>query len=91
MNKAEIASYLVSLHTLMDAQFANPVADVSQTLAAEYAKHWGLLKDIIIEERDNEARQSERGREGGSENRTRVERYQPQLSFPDRDRSGSST
>lgn len=55
MTKADIASYLVNLHTLMDAQFANPVADVSQTLAGEYTKHWGLLKEAIAKENKNES------------------------------------
>lgn len=72
MNKSEIASYLASLHTLMDAQFANPVADVSKTLAAEYEKHWGLLKEAIAKENADEARQSERGRESGHQTRARV-------------------
>lgn len=72
MKKDEIASYLVNLHTLMDAQFANPIADVSQTLAAEYTKHWGLLKEAIAKENENEARQSQFRRESGHETRAKV-------------------
>lgn len=72
MTKAEIASYLVSLHTLMDAQFANPVADVSQTLAAEYTKHWGLLKEAIAKENEHEAGQGQFRRESGHETRAKV-------------------
>lgn len=56
MNKAEIAEYLVNLHTLMDAQRATGGSPVSSTLSAEYEKNWGLLKDAITKENENEAR-----------------------------------
>lgn len=77
MNKFELAAYLVNLHTLMDAQFANPVADVSQTLAAEYEKHWGLLKEAIAKENGHEARKSQFERKSGSEDGASIKRYQP--------------
>jgi hypothetical protein len=47
MNKAELASYLVSLHTLLEAQSKGSHAVPSATLAAEYEHHWGLLKQEI--------------------------------------------
>lgn len=56
MNKAEIASYLVSLHNLLEAQFKGPHAIPSTVLAEEYEKHWGLLKDIITKENERETR-----------------------------------
>lgn len=50
MNKAEIASYLVSLHTLMEAQYHSPHAIPSAALAAEYNHYWDLLKQEITGE-----------------------------------------
>lgn len=55
MDKLELSAYLVNLHTLMQAQTAS-VSMASQTLAAEYDKHWGLLKDAIAKENEDEAR-----------------------------------
>lgn len=54
MNKAEIASYLVSLHTLLEAQSMGQHSIPSSALSAEYDKHWGLLKDAIAKENENE-------------------------------------
>lgn len=50
MNKAEIAFYLVNLHTLMEAQ-DDVGLNKSALLADEYNKHWGLLRTAI--EKDN--------------------------------------
>jgi hypothetical protein len=60
MNKGELASYLVSLHNLLEAQFKGPNAVPSTVLAAEYEKHWGLLKDEIAKENEDETRSSKR-------------------------------
>lgn len=72
MNKTEIASYLVSLHTLIDAQTKGQTSVASMILADEYEKHWGLLKEAITKEKDDETRQSEYRRESGHETRARV-------------------
>lgn len=88
MNKVEIAGYLVNLHTLLEAQSKGQTSVPSSVLAAEYEKHWGLLKEAIAKENaDDEARRSEHGREsrhkaGGVEyvNKSQIPR-------PDRDRS----
>jgi len=55
MTKREIAAYLVSLHSLMQAQSAS-IHNPSTVLAAEYAKHWGLLKEAIQKEDEDDAR-----------------------------------
>lgn len=60
MNKAEIASYLVSLHNLMEAQSKGSHSIPSVVLADEYEKHWGLLKDTIAKENEDETRSSKR-------------------------------
>lgn len=54
MTKSELASYLVSLHTLLEAQSKGMTSVPSTTLAAEYEKHWALLKQAIEEEKDDE-------------------------------------
>lgn len=54
--KYEIADYLVNLHTLIDAQRQNGNSTPSTTLADEYEKNWGELKDIITKENEDEAR-----------------------------------
>ncbi len=59
MTKAEIASYLVSLHTLLEAQSKGVQSVPSVKLADEYEKHWGLLKKAIEESAD-EARPSDK-------------------------------
>ena len=55
MRKDEIAAYLVSLHTLVNAQSAS-VHNPSAMLTAEYDKYWAMLKDIIQQEDEDEAR-----------------------------------
>lgn len=59
MNKLELAGYLVNLHTLMEAQDKNGLLK-SSTLGDEYTKHWGLLKDAITKENEDDARTSKR-------------------------------
>lgn len=54
MEKAEIASYLVSLHTLMEAQSKVGDSIPSTVLATEYQKHWKMLKDEIAKENDDD-------------------------------------
>ena len=56
MDKATIAQYLVNLHTLMQAQSSGAHSMTSATLAAEYEKHWSLLKEAINKENENETR-----------------------------------
>lgn len=70
MTKSEIASYLVSLHTLLDAQTKGVHSVPSTSLAVEYEKHWALLKETIQKENEDETRQSERQRPVGSESGT---------------------
>jgi hypothetical protein len=56
MDKLELSAYLCNLHTLMDAQSKGAHSIPSATLAAEYEKHWGLLKDAINKENDDASR-----------------------------------
>jgi hypothetical protein len=57
MNKAEIASYLNSLHSLIEAQSKGAHSLASTTLSNEYDKYWALLKDEIAKEnKSNETR-----------------------------------
>ncbi len=77
MTKAELASYLVDLHTLIGAQTTGQRAVASSTLAEEYDKCWGLLKDTIKQENENETRSSERQRPSGPEDRTDLESSKP--------------
>lgn len=56
--KAEITSYLVGLHTLLEAQSKGVTSVPSAILAKEYEKHWGLLKEMIAKEKDDESRKS---------------------------------
>ena len=53
MDKAELASYLVSLHLLMEGQDRNGLLK-STILAAEYERNWGKLKELIAKENGNE-------------------------------------
>lgn len=55
-SKYELASYLTNLHTLLEAQSKGVVSVPSTVLAEEYERNWGLLKDIITKENENEAR-----------------------------------
>lgn len=52
--KYELASYLVSLHTLLEAQSKGHVSVPSTVLGDEYERNWGKLKDIITKENENE-------------------------------------
>lgn len=56
MEKAALAGYLVSLHTLINAQTSAQSSVGSKILAAEYDKHWALLKDTIKQENESETR-----------------------------------
>lgn len=69
MNKAEIASYLVSLHTLLEAQSKGVVSVPSTTLGDEYNKYWDQLKSIITKENEDEARNN---RNDGNVNESRA-------------------
>lgn len=55
MNKTELASYLVDLHNLMEAQDDVGLTK-SSLLADEYNKHWGLLRTEIEKENDDESK-----------------------------------
>lgn len=52
MRKSELASYLVSLNALMTSQFHGASGVTSPTLAAEFAKHWDMLRERIKEDFD---------------------------------------
>lgn len=54
MNRAEIASYLVSLHTLLEAQSKGAMPIPSTILAEEYERNWALLKETITKENRHE-------------------------------------
>jgi hypothetical protein len=56
MNKAELANYLVSLHTLLDAQSKGAHSIPSATLAEEYERTWGQFKELIAKDRNDERR-----------------------------------
>lgn len=47
MNKAELAQYLVNLHTLLAAQGSSAHSVPSAVLSAEYDRNWALLKEEI--------------------------------------------
>lgn len=53
-SKYEIASYLVSLHTLLDAQMRSGHAITSPILADEYERQWEELKSLINQEQTDE-------------------------------------
>lgn len=53
MNKSELASYLVSLHTLIEAQMKSAHSIVSPTLGQEYERCWVQLKEAIQDETRN--------------------------------------
>lgn len=54
MDKIALASYLVSLHTLLEAQSKGVTSVPSTVLATEYNKYWDLLKQAIEEEKSDE-------------------------------------
>lgn len=47
MTKQDLAAYLVSLAALLESQDRAGGNSRSQVLAAEYEKHWGMLKEKI--------------------------------------------
>lgn len=51
-DKFQIASYLVNLHTLLEAQSKGVVSIPSTTLGDEYEKYWSQLKSIITKENE---------------------------------------
>lgn len=59
MNKAETASYLVSLHTLLEAQSKGVHSIPSKALAEEYNREWDKLKAAINEDQENETGNSQ--------------------------------
>lgn len=77
MTKDEMASYLVSLHSLIDAQTKGQHSLASTTLADEYARVWELLKETIQKENEDETRSSERERPVGSEDGAGIESSEP--------------
>lgn len=87
MNKDELASYLVSLHTLLEAQSKGAHSIPSTVLADEYNRCWDQLKDIINKEQENETRKREfssRGAETGAD----LSRGVPRRGVSDRDSRG---
>lgn len=54
----------------MEAQSKSAHAVPSAVLAEEYEKHWGLLKEAIQEENEDEARSSDIQPTGGPKDRT---------------------
>ena len=75
MNKLELSHYLCNLHTLLDAQSRDAHSIPSTVLAAEYEKHWGLLKEAINKETEDEDKQRVR-----TETRTDHSRNRPRRS-----------
>jgi hypothetical protein len=57
MDKAQLASYLVNLNSIVEAQDkgANPR---SHALGREYDRHFTKLKELIQKEEEDEARKS---------------------------------
>lgn len=68
--KYDIASYLVSLHTLLEAQSKGAHSIPSTVLAAEYDREWDKLKVIVTKEQEDETRTSKRERSDGSQSGT---------------------
>lgn len=58
IEKAEITGYLVGLHTLLEAQSKGVTSVPSATLAKEYEKYWGLLKEMVTKEHEDDSRKS---------------------------------
>lgn len=85
MNKFDVAQYLVNLSTLLSAQSSN-VHNPSAVLSEEYNKHWGILKDIVIKENEDEAR-TRKLNEGRRETSDHLSRDQSMRSGEDRNDS----
>jgi hypothetical protein len=70
MDKADLASYLASLISIMDSKDAAGGISRGQTLGAEYDRAYGLFMQIVRKEQADETRKREndsnRG-EGGTE------------------------
>lgn len=66
MTKVELASYLVSLHTLLEAQSKGQHSIPSTTLADEYNRTWDQLKQEIANEARQRQKYDERA-EGGAQ------------------------
>lgn len=58
MTKDQIAGYLISIHTLLEAQERTGVTEKSKLLIDEYNLYWGRLKDIITKESQDASRKS---------------------------------
>lgn len=67
MTKAEIAAYLVNLHTLLAAQSSGAHSVPSAVLGAEYDRHWALLKQEIENDETRNREQSSRRPEAGAD------------------------
>lgn len=63
MDKAELAQYLVNLHTLLSAQASSAHSVPSATLSEEYERSWALLKEKIDDETRTEHKQGRRPEE----------------------------
>lgn len=87
MNKAETASYLVSLHTLLDAQSKGVHSIPSKVLSDEYNRVWDGLKELINKDQENEARNGQQ-QSLSFEDRTDKSGSIPRRSIPDRDLRG---
>lgn len=84
MNKADLASYLVSLHSLIEAQTKGQRSIATKALADEYERTWEQLKQEIENEAGKRKEYDERA-EGGA----KVTRHQPGTSIHDRGRTDS--
>lgn len=87
MKKSEIASYLVSLNTLMEAQSKGVSALPSRVLAAEYQLYWEMLKSKIMEDH-LETRNGSKPN-GSDKDRTGVEGNQPRSSITPGNNTGT--
>lgn len=90
MNKAERAGYLVSLHTLIDAQTKAVVSTASKTLGDEYEREWKALKEQIQQEQEDETgneQQQSRRPEAGTDKPRRLSGS----GLSDRDTRGGGT
>lgn len=87
MNKADTASYLVSIHTLLEAQSKGAHSIPSRVLAQEYEREWANLKKLINEDQENETRNGKverSGDEAGTDSSSSISRR----SVADRDSRG---
>lgn len=58
MDKKDQAGYLVSLHTLIEAQSKGQHSLASQTLAEEYERAWGEFKETLRKEQEDAKQKS---------------------------------